>query len=57
MTLHDWIGLVLTVAVFLLMVWLYLYTFNPKNKERLEAQRHIPLDDENFDTEKDNERK
>lgn len=57
MTLHDWIGMILTVAVFLLLVWVYLYTFHPKNRERLEAQRHIPLDDENFDTENDHERK
>ncbi len=53
MTLNDWIGLILTIGVFLLMVWLYAYVFNPKNKERLESQRHIPIDEDDFDTEKD----
>ncbi len=53
MTLHDWIGLILTVGVFLAMVWIYTYVFNPKNKERLESQRNIPFDDENTDSEKE----
>ncbi len=52
MTLHDWIGLILTVGAFLAMVWIYSYVFNPKNKERLESQRHIPFDEENTDSEK-----
>ncbi len=52
MTLHDWIGLILTVGTFLAMVWIYTYVFNPKNKERLESQRNIPFDDENTDSEK-----
>jgi cytochrome c oxidase cbb3-type subunit 4 len=52
MTLHDWIGLILTVGTFLAMVWIYSYVFNPKNKERLESQRNIPFDDENTDSEK-----
>ncbi|MDH5484538.1 MAG: cbb3-type cytochrome c oxidase subunit 3 [Gammaproteobacteria bacterium] len=47
MTLNDWAGLIITVGVFFLMVWAYVYTFNPKNKEKLESQRHIPLDDDN----------
>ena len=45
MTLQDWLGLIVTVVVFLLMIGLYVYVFHPSNKERLEAQRHIPLDD------------
>ncbi|WP_457668633.1 cbb3-type cytochrome oxidase subunit 3 [Thiolapillus sp.] len=53
MTLHDWIGLILTVGAFLAMVWIYSYVFNPKNKERLESQRNIPFDDENTDSEKE----
>jgi len=53
MTLHDWIGLILTVGTFLAMVWVYTYVFNPKNKERLESQRNIPFDDENTDSEKE----
>jgi len=51
MTLHDWIGLIVTVAAFLAMVWIYSYVFNPKNKERLESQRHIPFEEENTDSE------
>lgn len=47
MTLNDWIGTIVTVVVFFLMIWAYVYTFHPKNKEKLESQRHIPLDDDN----------
>lgn len=46
MTQHDWIGLIMTITVFFVMVGLYAYVFHPSNKERLESQRHIPLDDE-----------
>ena len=45
MTQHDWIGLIMTIAVFFVMVGLYVYVFHPSNKERLESQRFIPLDD------------
>ena len=52
MTPQDWIGTILTVVVFLLMVGLYFYTLRPKNRERLEAQRFIPFegDDEPFES-------
>lgn len=50
MTVHDWIGLIITVAVFLLMVGLYVWVFHPKNKGKFESQRHIPLDND-FDSE------
>ena len=46
MTLHDWLGLGITIIVFIMMIALYAYVFHPSNKERLESQRHIPLDDE-----------
>ena len=46
MTLHDWLGLVITIVVFLFMIALYFYIFNPANKERLEAHRNIPIDDD-----------
>jgi len=51
MTPQDWIGTILTVVVFLLMVGLYFYALRPKNRERLEAQRHIPFegDDDTFE--------
>ena len=53
MTLHDWIGLIMTVGAFIAMIWLYVHVFNPKNKEKLESQRNIPFEDENMDSEKD----
>ena len=48
MTLHDWLGLSITIVVFFVMVALYIYIFHPSNKEKLEAHRHIPLDDDAF---------
>jgi len=47
MTFNDWIGTIVTVAIFFLMIWAYVYAFHPKNKEKFESQRHIPLDDDN----------
>lgn len=52
MGLHDWLGLGITIVVFLIMVGLYTYVFHPANKERLESQRYIPLDDDSFPVEK-----
>jgi cytochrome c oxidase cbb3-type subunit 4 len=46
MTLHDWLGLGITIVVFIVMIALYVYVFHPSNKERLESRRFIPLDDE-----------
>jgi len=48
MSLHDWLGLGITLVVFFVMIGLYVYVFHPSNKERLEAHRHIPLDDDDF---------
>jgi len=47
MTLNDWAGLIITVGVFFLMVWAYVNTFNPKNKEKLESKRTIIFDEDN----------
>ena len=56
MTFHDWIGTIVTVGIFFLMIWAYVHAFNPKNKEKFESYRHLPLDDEGIkDTEKNNE--
>ena len=49
MTVNDWVGLIMTVVVFFVMIWAYVYTFNPKNRDKLEAQRHIPFDDDDDD--------
>ncbi|MCF6339076.1 MAG: cbb3-type cytochrome c oxidase subunit 3 [Gammaproteobacteria bacterium] len=46
MTLHDWLGMGVTIVVFFVMIGLYVYIFHPANKERLEAHRYIPLDDD-----------
>ena len=51
MTLHDWLGLTITIIVFLVMLGLYVYILHPANRERLEAQRHIPLEDDEFPVE------
>jgi len=47
MTLNDWAGLIITVGVFFLMVWAYVITFNPKNKEKLESKSTIIFDEDN----------
>jgi cytochrome c oxidase cbb3-type subunit 4 len=46
MTTNDWIGVILTVVVFLLMVGLYVYVLRPKNREQFESKRFIPMEDE-----------
>lgn len=46
MTTNDWVGTILTVVIFLLMVGAYFYALRPKNRDKLEAHKHIPLDDE-----------
>lgn len=46
MTPHDWVGLVITIVVFIAMIVLYVYVFHPANKEKLEAHRNIPMDDD-----------
>ena len=46
MTASDWFGMILTVVVFLLMVALYFYVLRPKNREKLEKQRFIPMDED-----------
>jgi cytochrome c oxidase cbb3-type subunit 4 len=49
MTTNDWIGLILTVVVFLLMVGLYFYALRPKNREKLEKNKFIPMDEDRID--------
>jgi cbb3-type cytochrome oxidase subunit 3 len=50
MTTSDWVGLIITVVVFFLMIGLYVYVLRPKNRDRLEANRFIPMDDERIDS-------
>lgn len=46
MTVNDWVGLIMTVVVFFVMIWAYVHTFNPKNRDKLESHRNIPFEDE-----------
>ena len=46
MTATDWVGTILTVVIFLLMIGLYVYVLRPKKRDKLEAHKHIPLDDD-----------
>ena len=50
MTTADWIGMILTVSIFIILVVIFVLVFHPKNKEKLESQRHLP-GDEDFDSE------
>lgn len=47
MTTNDWIGLIITVVVFLLMIVAYFQVFRPKNRDRLESKKHIPFEEDN----------
>ena len=51
MTLHDWLGLIITIIVFIVMIVLYVYIFHPSNKAKWEAKRFIPLDDDGVNRE------
>ena len=50
MTTNDWIGLTMTVVAFLLMIGVYFYALRPKNREKLEKNRFIPMDDDATDS-------
>jgi cytochrome c oxidase cbb3-type subunit 4 len=50
MTTNDWIGMILTVVIFLLMVGLYFHVLRPKNREKFESKRFIPLDEGKHET-------
>ena len=52
MTSQDWAGLLITLVTFVLMVIAYFYVFRPKNKDKLESQRFMLMDDEPTNTEK-----
>ena len=52
MTSHDWAGMIVTIVTFVLMVIAYFYVFRPKNKEKLEQQKYLFMDEETTNTEK-----
>ena len=49
MTASDWVGTLLTVVIFVLMGVAYFQVFRPKNRDRLEAKKHIPFEDDHED--------
>jgi len=49
MTAADWVGTILTVVIFVLMVIAYFQVFRPKNRDKLESRKHIPFDEDNED--------
>jgi cytochrome c oxidase cbb3-type subunit 4 len=50
MTTNDWIGMIMTVVTFFLMIGVYFYALRPKNREKLEKNRFIPMDDDATDS-------
>ena len=52
MTGTDWFGLVLTVIIFILMVIVYFWVLNPKNKQEMESHRTMLLDENETKSEK-----
>lgn len=46
MTTNDWIGMILTVVVFVAMVVAYFVVFHPKNRDKLEAKRYLPFEED-----------
>ena len=50
MTVNDWIGMILTVVVALALVVAYVYVFRPKNRDKLESRRFIPMDEDQIET-------
>jgi len=50
MTTNDWVGTILTVVIFLLMLGLYVYVLRPKKRDHFEKQKYIPMDDEQINS-------
>jgi cytochrome c oxidase cbb3-type subunit 4 len=44
MTLHDWLGMMITLVVFVGMAAGYIMVFNPRNKKDFESRRNLPLE-------------
>jgi len=51
MTLHDWLGMSVTIIVFLVMFALFVYIMHPSNKQRFESQRRLPSEDDEINME------
>ncbi len=50
MTTNDWVGLIVTVVIFFLMLGMYVWVLRPKNRDKLEAHKHIVLDEDKIDS-------
>jgi len=46
MTANDWIGLSITLTMFMLMSIAYVYTFRAKNRDKLESHRFIIMNED-----------
>lgn len=46
MTSNDWVGVFLSVSVFIGMAYAYFMVLSPGNKEKFESQRDMALDDD-----------
>ena len=43
---RNWVGIIIVVVIFFIMVGVYFYVFLPKNRDRLESYRDLALRDE-----------
>ena len=50
MTTNDWIGAILTVVIFILLLVAYFQVFRPKNREKLESRRFIPFEEDDTES-------
>lgn len=46
MTNSDWVGMILTVIIFLALAITFFHALRPKNAKELEEQRMTPLHDD-----------
>ena len=53
MTATDWFGTLLTVGITVLMALAYFLVFRPKNRDALEANKHILFEDDPSDADSD----
>lgn len=51
LTTNDWIGLTVTVVIFIVMIVLYVYVLRPKNREKLESHRYMIMNEDSSDKE------
>ena len=52
MTSNDWVGLIITVVIFILMIAIYSYVLAAGNQEKFDACRYIPFDSDDGDNNK-----